>query len=114
MIGTASLVAISAGILSTAMPTSQGPARAARLAATIMSVIQVTFLRCGRSRLPSSARLRRRSSSETPLGSSSISSAAMPRQDCGCVAGWGCLVIAWLRSRAVTAPVSASVLIRCW
>jgi hypothetical protein len=79
MIGTTSWVLIRAGTLSTPTPISHGPAKPARLAISTSSAMSATVPRCGRSRLASSARLRRRRSSDSPFGTSAASSAAMPR-----------------------------------
>ena len=66
--------------LSMAMPTSHGPASAARLSTTISEMVAMTARRYGRSRSPSSRLLRSRSSAASPALTSSAFSAATPRQ----------------------------------
>ncbi len=67
--------------LSIAMPISHGPASAHSEDTTISAAVTVTPRRCGRSRLASSTRLRRRSSAASGADTSSACSAAMPRHD---------------------------------
>jgi hypothetical protein len=96
--------------LSIAMPISHGPASEVSEEMMMAAAVSATVLRCGRSRSPSSRRLRFRSSASIGADSSSAVSAATPRQDRGSRSrrSWSCLPRCLLPppSRAASRPES--------